>query len=146
MAIKKDFMSEFFLVDTDDVYCWRIKGLINNSMYQMDFHTYYLNNSLRIYVALSSGKKRKELDYSGLYKTNNSDGGLKTLVWCKNQIKKFIEEHKSLVRYYNDMESIYIIVGWDDKKRREIYKAKLKDLGFYMTHDLGSKCLKLKVK
>jgi hypothetical protein len=139
---------KFFFINTEDEVCYRIYTYINNSKYEMSFYSYWFNNfkTVRFYISIGSGKKRKETQMGAIEKTNKSDGGLKTLVWCKEMIKKFIEEYESLSVWHKDLESMYLIVQWENNRLREIYKNKLKDLGFYTTVDMGQKCLKLKVR
>lgn len=138
--------SQFYLVDTEDTYCYRVEGIINNSKYRLDFNIYFFNNSLSLYITLGSGKKRKELSMSSLEKVNKSDGGLRVLAWCKQRILQFKDEYKGIVKNLRDGDDVYLIVQWENKRLREIYKKKLKDVGFYMTYHCGTKCLKLKVR
>ena len=138
--------SEFVYIKSEDTVCYRVEKVINNSKYRIDFHPYIFTESLRLYVSVSSGKKKKELNFSSLEKQNNSDGGIKALFWYKQVIKELIERQEDIIKWYSDYKNIHIIVQWEDKKRRDVYTYGLKDLGFYITHDLGNKCLKLKIK
>lgn len=78
-------------------------------------------------------------------KVNRSTGGLKALVWYKKAIKDFIENFMNIDHKYVN-KNAYLIIHWENPRLRNIYKERLKDMGFYMTSDMGNKCLKLKIK
>lgn len=95
------------------------------------------SNSLRYWVAVSSGKKRKELD---IYedKPNKSLGGIKALLWIKNAILDFPKFYTR--EYYTENFKIYLCVRWADSRRRDVYK-RLTKYGFYFMHIDNEKTL-----
>ena len=84
-------------------------------------------NSLRFWVAVSSGKKRKELDIFE-DKDTKSLGGIRALIWVKNAFLSFPEFYNE--NYHCDGFKVYICIRWSDNKRRDIY-SRLEKEGFY---------------
>lgn len=89
------------------------------------------------WVALSSGKKRKQLDVFE-EKSQKSSGGIEALFWAKNILKKIPE---LVVR---TDKKVYICIGWSDKRRRDIYLRFLPDFQLGMINNV--KVLIRKVK
>ena len=66
--------------------------------------------------------------------------GLSGLIWGK---KKIIEFEEYIKNNYNEFchftkPEIFILIGWDDNKRRNVYARGLKDIGFYFKY-IGNK-------
>ena len=93
--------------------------------------------SLRFWVAVSSGKKRKDLNIFE-EKENKSLGGIKALFWVKKAILHFPTFYTEGWRTENT--KMYICVTWADSRRRDIYKRLEKD-GFYFMQIDGNKTL-----
>jgi hypothetical protein len=93
--------------------------------------------SIKLWVALSSGKKRKDLKIFE-DKENKSFGGIKALIWVKKAILEFPEYYKEA--YITEDVKLYICIQWSDNRRRDVYKRLEKD-GFYFKHIDGSKAL-----
>lgn len=80
--------------------------------------------SLKFWVAASSGKKRKDLVVFE-EKESKSDGGLKALIWIKNQMLNFPQYYKE--KYNTKDTNLYICISWSDSRRRNIYERLLED-------------------
>ena len=73
------------------------------------------------WFALSSGKKRKELDIY-VDKENKSKGGIKALMWAKKEILDFPNFAGNPLK-----KRRYIGILWSDNRRRNIYSRLLKE-------------------
>ena len=94
--------------------------------------------SLRFWIAVSSGKKRKELDIFE-DKKNKSLGGLKALFWIKKAVLHFPTfYHKG---WMTDNTRMYICITWADSRRRDIYEKFLEKDGFSFMNIDGKKTL-----
>jgi hypothetical protein len=92
-----------------------------NSSGQILMLTLYLWNHVDIdeyYIEFWIGKRKKGFQHG--FQTGKD--GIKSLLWAKDCIKDFISKPKN--------KRIRIMTGWTDKRRRDIYKWGLKDLGF----------------
>lgn len=114
---------------------------INNSFYKISFFPRYKNKSVRYYIGVTSGIKRKELLLESIEKYNKSTGGIKALIEIKKCIIYFIENVNDIDSYFKEYTKAYIIVNWENNRLRNIYISKLKSLNFYISNDLGNKCL-----
>lgn len=97
----------------------------------------YKPKTVRFWVALSSGKKRKELDVFE-DKENKSFGGIRALFWVKKAILHFPEFYTK--GYITEDVKCFICIHWADSRRRNIYK-RLEKEGFYFMHIDGQKTL-----
>ena len=100
-----------------------------------------LNRSIKYYIGFYIGKRKKGFQYMAA----TGKDGIKSLVWAKNCIKNFIESLQCHHRF-SMYEEHYIIVQWDDNKRRNAYERGLKPLGFYYGVDYLKKSLIYKFK
>ena len=79
-------------------------------------------------VGVSSGKKRKHLDIFE-EKDSKSSGGIAALLWIKQMIYEF-------PKWYNENYIVigkqYLIIGWADSKRRNVYSRLLNEGFVYM--------------
>jgi hypothetical protein len=96
-----------------------------------------LNKSLRCWVSVSSGKKRKELDIFH-DKDNKSLGGIKALFWIKRVILEFPNYFDKM--YDTSGLNVYLCIGWADNRRRNIY-SRLEKEGFYFMNIDNQKVL-----
>lgn len=110
-------------------------------------YTYCLNivveenwKSLKYWVALSSGKKRKDLSVF-IPKDSKSGGGIRALIWAKNKMMEFPEFYEN--KYYKP-ENSYICIYWADSRRRNIYQ-RLERGGFKFFTEHGVKILRKKL-
>lgn len=97
----------------------------------------YKPKTIRFWVSVSSGKKRKELNIFE-DKENKSFGGIKALFWIKRAILKFPEFYTK--DYITEDVKCFICIHWADSRRRDIYK-RLKKEGFYFMPIEGQKTL-----
>lgn len=113
-----------------------------STYYKLSVIVYDYNKSIRYWIALSSGKKRRDFD---IYedKELKSDGGIKALMWVKEMIFSFPEYFKQNKIKSNKSE--YICIKWADSRRRDIYSHLLKRYGFYFMQDGGEKLLIKKI-
>jgi len=95
------------------------------------------SNSLRYWVSVSSGKKRRELKIFE-DKTDKSLGGIKALLWVKQTMLGFPKYY--VENYHVDGFKLYLCIRWADNKRRNIYERLTKE-GFYFQHIDNSKTL-----
>lgn len=100
-------------------------------------YTNEYNNVKYWYIAFHVSNKRK---HKFKYKEQTGTDGIKSLLWAKDCLKDFIENQIDK-RFDN-----HLIIYWDDKRRKEVYKRALTELGFFITKDYGKDCLLLKVK
>lgn len=129
--------------------CWIKDNKYTNVYYQTKMFDKYKYNifitleetdkSLKYWIAISSGKKRKEFDIFE-EKENKSLVGIKPLFWIKNEILEF-------PKYYTKgmtNKSQYICITWADNRRRNIYQ-RLEREGFKFMNIGGEKCLVKKI-
>ena len=124
----------------------RVKGYINlftctetfnGCKYVVEVQSEDRTKSIRLWVAVSSGKKRKELKIFE-EKENKSLGGLKALLWIKKVVLDFPRFYKEL--YRTEDIKLYICISWADSRRRDIYQ-RLEKEGFFFRQIDGSKTL-----
>lgn len=100
------------------------------------------SKSIKIWVGVSSGNKRKHLE---IYEDSEvvRVGGIKALLWIKNEILRFGtlygEEYKGNLK-------VYMCIEWADSRRRDIYHRSLSKEGFRFGMDEGEKILIKRLK
>ena len=115
----------------------------NSTFYKLTTQLQYHGKTIKYWVFLSSGKKRKEFNYYE-NKPNKSDGGIKALLWAKEKIFSFHEFFISNYCIGNEVKNFYICLKWADSKRRNVYSRLIK-YGFYFMYDEGEKILMKKI-
>lgn len=110
----------------------------NGCKYYIYFYVIQTHKSEKIWISASSGKKRKD---SMVFepKDNKSSGGLKALIWLKNAMLGFPEYFGNPLN-----KKQYIIIGWADTRRRDIYERLTKE-GFTFAIEEKSKILMKKL-
>jgi len=91
--------------------------------YHLEVCVDFTFKSEKFWFALSSGKKRKELKIFE-DKERKSGGGIKALIWAKNEILGFPDY---IDNTFN--KNRYICIRWADSRRRDIYQ-RLEKEGF----------------
>lgn len=88
----------------------------NGDTYRVEVTKDEYCKTIKYWIALSSGRKRKDLEMFQ-EKDKKSRGGLKALFWARKAIKDFEKgiSHGTLV------------IGWSDTRRKRIYQKYLKD-------------------
>ena len=94
------------------------------------------------HIGLIIKKKRKQID--DLFMKESGKDGLKTLLFAKKALKEF--EGFILEEYGNCHEKMFIVVEWDDNRRRNVYYRGLKDLGYEFSDFKGNKTLLKQIK
>tara|TARA_R110000782_G_scaffold260726_1_gene352051 strand:- start:1980 stop:2378 length:399 start_codon:yes stop_codon:yes gene_type:complete len=116
---------------------WVITKKFNGYQYNVIVMPEQTHKSIKYWISVSSGKKRKEFEiFEG--KENKSLGGIRALFWIKEAMYDF-------PKFYKDKHSLfklnsYICIGWSDSRRRDIYK-RLEKEGFQFMMDEGNKIL-----
>lgn len=111
---------------------WKVKRF-NGTDYKIEVLVEEKNKSVIFWVGASSGKKRKQIKS---YKHEGVDrlGGIKALLWVKDEILKFPDyfaSHPRNILYEGD--KVYICIHWTDRRRRDIYYRSLSREGFEYT-------------
>ena len=101
----------------------------------LTFYLYEYSDANVWYIVFWIGKRKKGFQYN----VQTGKDGLKSLLWAKECIKDFIlksDKHKQT----------RLALGGTDKRRKEVYKWGLKDLGFSInrSHDLSVLMLSIK--
>lgn len=91
------------------------------------------HKSVKFYFGAASGNKRDKLEVFE-EKETKSRGGIKSLIWIKNQILGFPEYYDSKIK------NQYICISWSDNRRRNIYQ-RLEKEGFQFMVEDGKKIL-----
>ena len=99
----------------------------NGCMYKISITIEETGKSIRMWVDVSSGKKRRHLDIFE-EKDDKSYGGIKALMWLKQTMLGFPEWFKS--NYNTEDVKLYICIAWSDSRRRDIY-SRLEKEGFF---------------
>lgn len=127
--IKRDY-------DTSQVIYYDSKKLKSGKTIKIEFTEEVFDNVVEYSIWLTTSRKRKNLDNQ--YLTTNNKDGLQGLLWAKQKIGEF-EKYLQYERIFKDKKR-FIIVEWDDNRRRNVYYRGLKGLGFEFKH-IGYKAL-----
>lgn len=120
---------------------WITTEKFNGYQYNVIVIPYQTNKSIKYWIHVSSGKKRKEFEIFE-DKDNKSLGGIRALFWIKDAMYDF-------PKFYAGRRSIkelnaYLMIGWADSRRRNIYQRLQKE-GFQFMIDDGRKILMKKL-
>ena len=119
--------------------CYYASREFNGYTYNTVISVEVSDKSVKYYVAVSSGKKRREFDIFE-EKASKSFGGIRALFWIKEAVHDFPEFYSRRVENRNQ----YICIGWADSRRRDIYK-RLEKEGFQFMIEGGRKILMKKL-
>lgn len=117
---------------------WATHKVFNGFQYNVIVIPEINRKTVRYWVHVSSGKKRKEFEIFE-DKENKSLGGIRALFWIKEAMYHF-------PKYYSEIKSSvegktqYICIGWADSRRRNIYQ-RLEKEGFQFANLDGQKIL-----
>jgi len=126
---------------------WIKDPLYTNTYYTTEkFNGYQYNvlviteespKTIKYWIHASSGKKRREFEIFE-DKENKSLGGVKALFWIRDAMFDF-------PRYFSERRNLrgktcYLMVGWADNRRRNIYSRLIKE-GFEFRSEQGRKIL-----
>ena len=75
------------------------------------------DKSIKYWIHVSSGKKRKEFEIFE-EKASKSLGGIRALFWIKEAMYDFPKYFSNRVRGRTE----YLMIGWADSRRRNIYQ------------------------
>lgn len=109
----------------------------NGYQYNVIVITEETDKSIKYWIHASSGKKRREFEIFE-DKENKSLGGIKALFWIKDAMLDF-------PRYFSERrnlwgKTVYLMIGWSDSRRRNIYQ-RLEKEGFRFGTYEGKKIL-----
>jgi hypothetical protein len=119
---------------------YAISEVFNGFQYNVVMTLGESDKTVKYWVSISSGKKRKDFEVFE-EKANKSFGGLKALFWIKSAVFSFSEFFKPRLNGRQE----YICVGWADARRRDIYENYLKREGFTFAMEFGNKILMKKL-
>ena len=97
------------------------------------------DKSVKYWISVSSGKKRKEFEIFE-DKASKSLGGIRALFWIKEAMYDFPKYFSNRV----GSRAEYLMIGWADSRRRNIYQ-RLEKEGFQFMVDNGNKILMKKL-
>ena len=97
------------------------------------------DKSIKYWISVSSGKKRKEFEIFE-DKASKSLGGIRALFWIKEAMYDFPKYFSNRV----GSRAEYLMIGWADSRRRNIYQ-RLEKEGFLFMVDNGNKILMKKL-
>lgn len=80
---------------------------------------------IEFHISLHVYKKRKDKAFD--FMKNTGKDGLATLLFARKAIVAFESFVEEKTYHYKD---IFIVVGWEDNRRRNVYERGLKSLGF----------------
>lgn len=99
----------------------------NNFFYRVLLQESECRRTIFLNVAITSGRKRKDLDnYEEV--VGIPSGGIKALVWCFNCIEEFVEMSRSRFYEYKGKD-LLVTVKWIDSQRRRVY-SRLERYGY----------------
>jgi len=124
--------------DTKFTNVWHAFNTFNGFTYEVVAIIDKTDKSDKFWFSVGSGKKRKDISVWE-QKDKKSLGGVSALIWIKNMILYFPEYYTS-TPYGKDKKRRYLIIGWSDNKRRNIYE-RLKKYGFRFSMESGNKIL-----
>lgn len=133
-----------FIMPSQDEYTFVVSKKMPSGMTaQVTFYGDYWDNqrTAEFTVWLVVFKKRKSIPSLVLEGTGRD--GLKTLLFAKKAIldfEKFIVE-----KYGNCHQKVFINIGWDDNKRRNVYFRGLKNEGYKFDQFNGNKVLSKRI-
>jgi len=141
----KLFILNWEIKNKDD-YKYRVKNS-KGQIVELEIWVYYSDREqLTEYlsVTLSVNKKRKGYEYG----KETGKAGIESLLIAKKILQYHIDKILKRQRFHK--WTYYIIIWWDDSRRRDVYYRGLKDLGFefsqYGNKEWNSgKCLVLKI-
>lgn len=127
-------------------YKYRVKNS-KGQIVELEIWVYYSDKeklSDYLSVTLSVNKKRKGYEYG----KETGKTGIESLLIAKKILQYHIDKVLKRQRFHK--WTYYIIIWWDDSRRRDVYYRGLKDLGFefsqYGNKEWNSgKCLVLKI-
>lgn len=129
-----------FLTPKEDEYTFVTKLIMPSGMTaQMTFYGDYWDNqrTAEFTVWFIVYKKRKDISNSFLKQTGKD--GLKTLLFAKEALAEF--EEFIVSEFGHCHNKIFINIGWDDNRRRDIYYRGLKSRGYSFRNFDGRKVL-----
>jgi len=121
---------------------WSLSKVFNGCVYNIFIYPDVSDKTIKYWVGVTSGKKRKEFNIFE-QKENKSLGGIKALFWIKNEMMSFPEYYLKRISY-NKGKTQYICISWSDTRRRDIYSRLFKE-GFTFEMDEGKKILRKKL-
>ena len=109
-----------------------------NQTMKMEFQkwTYRTDNKDMYYVKFYIVNKRK---HHYKFKEQTGTDGIKSLLWAKQCLMNFIDN------VINKNRNNIIVVGWDDKRRRNVYVRALIPIGFTLSRMDNREVLLLKI-
>ena len=113
--------------------CFYTSKEFNGYTYNVVISVEKSDKSIKYFVAVSSGKKRKEFDIFE-EKLNKSFGGVRSLFWIREAIYDFPVFYSARISS-KDMRNKYLCIGWSDSRRKKIYQRYLEKDGFIMMRD-----------
>lgn len=122
----KVFILNWTIKDRDE-YRYRVKNSKNQTV-ELTIWTYYHdieNNSDYLSITLSVNKKSKGYEYG----KETGKTGIESLLIAKKILQYHIDNIILTSHRFSNW-NYYIIIWWDDNKRRDVYYRGLKDLGF----------------
>lgn len=113
--------------------CFHTSKEFNGYTYNVIISVEKSDKSVKYFVAVSSGKKRKEFDIFE-EKLTKSFGGVKALFWIREAIYDFPIFYSARISS-KDKRNKYICIGWSDSRRKKIYQRYLEKDGFILMRD-----------
>jgi hypothetical protein len=115
---------------------------INGQFLQIKFYEEIYYDKILYFVCFEIRNKRYQIGKSWLKTTGKI--GLSGLLWAKEKIKEF-ENFIINKKIEKEKISMYILVGWEDNRRRKVYERGLKNLGYKIDYMVGRKLLIKKI-
>ena len=113
--------------------CFYTSKEFNGYTYNVVISVEKSDKSIKYFVAVSSGKKRKEFDIFE-EKLNKSFGSIRVLFWIRESIFDFPVFYSSRTSN-KDKRNKYLCIGWSDSRRKKIYQRYLEKDGFILMRD-----------
>lgn len=121
--------------------------LPNGQTLRIDFQELQGDGIYEYNVCLIIYTKRKQLQDDRLYCKSTGKYGIKTLLVARDiilEFEKYIKDKIAPNKFHKD-NKYYVIVGWDNNRRRNVYERGLKKYGYQYTYDDGYKHLKKRI-